>query len=51
MRVQKILFYVSEVAHFWDSIKPLFNAYVNCGGDIECTVVFPLLEKDRKSVV
>ncbi len=45
MRVQKILFYVSEVAHFWDSIKPLFNAYVNCGEDVECTVVFPLLEK------
>lgn len=39
----KILFYVTEVAHFWDAMKPLFYKYLEVGAN--CTVVFPVAER------
>lgn len=39
----KILFYATEVAHFWDSMKPLFYKYLGSGAS--CTVVFPMVER------
>lgn len=36
---ENILFYVNEVAHFWGSVKPLFNLYIE--KSVNCIVVFP----------
>lgn len=44
--MKQILFYVSEVAHFWDGMKPLFDMYMEQGE--QCTVIFPAIEYIKK---